>query len=420
MPLHLLIDKSPNLLIELMRVVITGMGIYSCIGTSLGEVRDSLYQGKSGIVFLPERKEYGYRSALTGFVENPDLKGLLGRRERISMGQESEFAYMATLEALKNAGIDSDFLQQNEVGILYGNDSVAESVILTNDKIREKKDTTLVGSGAVFRTMNSTVTMNLSTLFQLRGVNMSISAACASGSHSVGLGYLLIQSGMQDCVICGGAQEINKYSMGSFDGLGVFSMREGEPALASRPFDASRDGLVPSGGAATLVLESYESAMRRGATPIAEVVGYGFSSNGGHISTPNVEGPARAMARALKNAGMQAGEIDYINAHATSTPIGDTNEAKAIHEIFGSHIPVSSTKSMTGHECWMAGASEVIYSVLMMQNSFIAPNINFETPDEASAKLNIIAETVERPINAFLSNSFGFGGTNSALVIKKI
>ena len=403
-----------------MRVVITGMGIYSCIGTSLGEVRDSLYQGKSGIIFLPERKEYGYRSALTGFVENPDLKGLLGRRERISMGQESEFAYMATIEALKNAGIDSDFLQQNEVGILYGNDSVAESVILTNDKIREKKDTTLVGSGAVFRTMNSTVTMNLSTLFQLRGVNMSISAACASGSHSVGLGYLLIQSGMQDCVICGGAQEINKYSMGSFDGLGVFSMREGEPALASRPFDANRDGLVPSGGAATLVLESYESAMRRGATPIAEVVGYGFSSNGGHISTPNVEGPARAMARALKNAGMQANEIDYINAHATSTPIGDANEAKAIHEIFGSHIPVSSTKSMTGHECWMAGASEVIYSVLMMQNSFIAPNINFETPDEASAKLNIIAETVERPINAFLSNSFGFGGTNSALVIKKI
>ena len=407
-------------LLIVMRVVITGMGIYSCIGTSLGEVRDSLYQGKSGIVFLPERKEYGYRSALTGFVENPDLKGLLGRRERISMGQESEFAYMATLEALKNAGIDSDFLQQNEVGILYGNDSVAESVILTNDKIREKKDTTLVGSGAVFRTMNSTVTMNLSTLFQLRGVNMSISAACASGSHSVGLGYLLIQSGMQDCVICGGAQEINKYSMGSFDGLGVFSMREGEPALASRPFDANRDGLVPSGGAATLVLESYESAMRRGATPIAEVVGYGFSSNGGHISTPNVEGPACAMARALQNAGMQAGEIDYINAHATSTPIGDANEAKAIHEISGSHIPVSSTKSMTGHECWMAGASEVIYSVLMMQNSFIAPNINFETPDEASAKLNIIAETVERPINAFLSNSFGFGGTNSALVIKKI
>ena len=401
------------------RVVITGMGIYSCIGTTLAEVRTSLYEGKSGIIFSPERKEYGYRSALTGYVPTPDLKSLLGRRERISMGQESEFAYMATREALANATIDTDYLQKNEVGILFGNDSVAESVILTNDKICEKKDTTLVGSGAVFRTMNSTVTMNLSTLFGLRGVNMSISAACASGSHAVGLAYLLIQSGMQDCIICGGAQEVNKYSMGSFDGLGVFSMREEAPTQASRPFDAARDGLVPSGGAAALVLESYESAMRRGVTPIAEVVGYGFSSNGGHISTPNVDGPAQAMARALQNARMQASDIDYINAHATSTPIGDANEAKAIHQIFGSQTPVSSTKALTGHECWMAGASEIVYATLMMQHNFIAPNINFENPDSDSQKLRIIAETTQIPIRAFLSNSFGFGGTNSAIIVKK-
>ncbi len=401
------------------RVVITGMGIYSCIGKSLDEVKKSLYEGKSGIIFSSERKEFGYRSALTGWVENPDLKSLLGRRERISMGQESEFAYMATIEALKNAKIDNDFFKNNEVGILYGNDSVAESVILTNDKIREKKDTTLVGSGAVFKTMNSTVTMNLSTLFQLRGINLSISAACASGSHSVGLGYLMIQSGLQDIIICGGAQEINTYAMGSFDGLGVFSMRESEPTKASRPFDAHRDGLVPSGGAATLILESYESAVKRGANIIAEVIGYGFSSNGGHISTPNVEGPARAMERALQNAEIQSSNIDYINAHATSTPIGDANEAKAIHQIFGSKIPVSSTKSMTGHECWMAGASEIVYSVLMMQNDFIAPNINVESLDDDSKKLNIITETQNRNINAFLSNSFGFGGTNSALVVRK-
>lgn len=401
------------------RVVITGMGIYSCIGKSLDEVKKSLYEGKSGIIFSSERKEFGYRSALTGWVENPDLKSLLGRRERISMGQESEFAYMATIEALKNAKIDNDFFKNNEVGILYGNDSVAESVILTNDKIREKKDTTLVGSGAVFKTMNSTVTMNLSTLFQLRGINLSISAACASGSHSVGLGYLMIQSGLQDIIICGGAQEINTYAMGSFDGLGVFSMRESEPTKASRPFDAHRDGLVPSGGAATLILESYESAVKRGANIIAEVIGYGFSSNGGHISTPNVEGPARAMERALQNAEIQASNIDYINAHATSTPIGDANEAKAIHQIFGSKIPVSSTKSMTGHECWMAGASEIVYSVLMMQNDFIAPNINVESLDDDSKKLNIITETQNRNINAFLSNSFGFGGTNSALIVRK-
>jgi beta-ketoacyl-acyl-carrier-protein synthase I len=400
------------------RVVITGMGIYSCIGTSLQEVRASLYEGRSGIIYDAERKKYGYRSALTGAVPTPQLKELLGRRERISMGEESEYAYMATLEAMATAQIDADYLKTHEVGILYGNDSVAESVILTNDRIREKQDTTLVGSGAVFRTMNSTVTMNLSTLFALRGVNMTISAACASGSHAVGLGYLLLQSGMQEMILCGGAQETNKYSMGSFDGLGVFSMREDTPEQASRPFDASRDGLVPSGGAATLVLETYESAQRRGAPILAEVVGYGFSSNGGHISTPNVEGPAQAMARALENASMQASQIDYINAHATSTPIGDANEAKAIHQIFGSQTPVSSTKSMTGHECWMAGASEIIYSILMMQHDFIAPNINIERLDEDSQKLNIITHTQERPIRAFLSNSFGFGGTNSALVVK--
>lgn len=400
------------------RVVITGMGIYSCIGTSLQEVQASLYEGRSGIIYDAERKKYGYRSALTGAVPAPQLKELLGRRERISMGEESEYAYMATLEAMATARIDADYLKTHEVGILYGNDSVAESVILTNDRIREKQDTTLVGSGAVFRTMNSTVTMNLSTLFALRGVNMTISAACASGSHAVGLGYLLLQSGMQEMILCGGAQETNKYSMGSFDGLGVFSMREDTPEQASRPFDASRDGLVPSGGAATLVLETYESAQRRGVPILAEVVGYGFSSNGGHISTPNVEGPAQAMARALANASMQASQIDYINAHATSTPIGDANEAKAIHQIFGSQTPVSSTKSMTGHECWMAGASEIIYSVLMMQHDFIAPNINIERLDEDSQKLNIITHTQERPIRAFLSNSFGFGGTNSALVVK--
>ena len=400
------------------RVVITGMGIYSCIGTSLQEVQASLYEGRSGIIYDAERKKYGYRSALTGAVPSPQLKELLGRRERISMGEESEYAYMATLEAMATARIDADYLKTHEVGILYGNDSVAESVILTNDRIREKQDTTLVGSGAVFRTMNSTVTMNLSTLFALRGVNMTISAACASGSHAVGLGYLLLQSGMQEMILCGGAQETNKYSMGSFDGLGVFSMREDTPEQASRPVDASRDGLVPSGGAATLVLETYESAQRRGVPILAEVVGYGFSSNGGHISTPNVEGPAQAMARALANASMQASQIDYINAHATSTPIGDANEAKAIHQIFGSQTPVSSTKSMTGHECWMAGASEIIYSILMMQHDFIAPNINIERLDEDSQKLNIITHTQERPIKAFLSNSFGFGGTNSALVVK--
>jgi 3-oxoacyl-[acyl-carrier-protein] synthase-1 len=401
------------------RVVITGMGIYSCIGISLEEVRESLYQGKSGIVLDQERKEFGFRSGLTGVVPKPDLKNYLNRRQRVSMGEESEYAYLATLDALAQAKIDQDFLDQYEVGILYGNDSVSKAVVESIDIAREKKDTTLMGSGAIFKSMNSTVTMNLSTIFKLRGINLTISAACASGSHSLGLAYMMIKNGFQDMIICGGAQETNKYSMASFDGLGVFSVREDEPAKASRPFDADRDGLIPSGGAASLVFESLESAQRRGVPILAEIVGYGFSSNGGHISTPNVDGPALAMDRALKQSGLTAKDIDYINAHATSTPLGDANEAKAIYEIFGGEVPVSSTKSMTGHECWMAGASEVIYSILMMQNNFVAPNINLENPDDEAKKINLISKTKNQKIDVFLSNSFGFGGTNSALIVKK-
>lgn len=401
------------------RVVITGMGIYSCIGTSLEEVKESLFQGKSGIFLVDERKEFGFRSGLTGVVPKPDLKNLLNRRQRVSMGEESEYAYIATLDALKQANIDQDFLDNNEVGILYGNDSVSKAVVESIDIAREKKDTTLMGSGAIFKSMNSTVTMNLSTIFKLRGINLTISAACASGSHSLGLAYMMIKNGFQEMIICGGAQETNKYSMASFDGLGVFSVRENNPTKASRPFDKDRDGLIPSGGAATLIVESLESAQKRGANIIAEIVGYGFSSNGGHISTPNVDGPALAMDRALKQSGLSAKDIDYINAHATSTPIGDANEAKAIYEIFGGEVPVSSTKSMTGHECWMAGASEVIYSILMMQNDFIAPNINLENPDDEAKRINLIAETKSQKIDVFLSNSFGFGGTNSALIVKK-
>ena len=403
------------------RVVITGMGIYSCIGKNLDEVRDSLYNGKSGIILDPVRKEYGYRSGLTGFVERPDLKGLLDRRARIMLPEQGEYAYIATLEALKQAGIDADYITGHEIGILFGNDSSAKAVIEANDIIREKKDTMLVGSGSVFQTMNSTVTMNLSTIFKLRGINFTISAACASGSHSIGLGYHFIKTGLQDCIICGGAQEVGHFSMGNFDALSAFSIHESDPTKASRPFDRDRDGLIPSGGAATVILESLESAQKRGANILGEVIGYGFSSNGGHIANPTVDGPVRSLQKALKDAGIQPKEVDYINAHATSTAAGDYNEAQAIYEVFGNNNPlVSSTKSMTGHECWMAGASEIVYSVLMMQNSFIAPNINFENPDEASAKLNIAKSTVEKDIVVFLSNSFGFGGPHSSLIIRKM
>lgn len=402
------------------RVVITGLGIYSSIGKNLAEVRDSLIAGKSGIILDPARKELGYRSGLTGFVERPSLKGVLDRRARIMLPEQGEYAYMATVEALEQARLDQDFLDKNEVGIIYGNDSSAEPVIQAIDIIREKKDTMMVGSGNVFQVLNSTVNMNLATIFKLKGINFTVSAACASGSHAIGLATMFIRNGMQDCIICGGAQETNLYSMGNFDALGAFSIRENSPATASRPFDRDRDGLVPSGGAATVILESLASAQKRGAPILGEVIGYGFSSNGEHISNPSVQGPSRSLQMAMKSSGLQASEIDYINAHATSTIAGDRSEARAIHEVFqGLHTPVSSTKSMTGHECWMAGASEIVYSMLMMQNSFIAPNINFETPDEDSQHLNIVSQATNKNIDVFLSNSFGFGGTNSTLIVKK-
>ncbi|OHD66522.1 MAG: beta-ketoacyl synthase [Spirochaetes bacterium GWF1_41_5] len=403
------------------RVVITGAGIYSCLGKSLPEVRDSLYQGKSGIIFDPARKEMGFRSALTSKVDLPDLKGMLHRKLRNNLAEQGEFAYLAAKEAFENSAVDQAYLDENEVGVLFGNDSSARAVVETCEIMKEKRDTMLLGSEYIFQSMNSTVTMNLATIFHLKGINFTVSGACAGGSHAIGIGYHLIRHGLQHMILCGGAQEINAYSMASFDGLSAFSVRESAPQKASRPFDRDRDGLVPGGGAAAIVIESLESAQKRGAKILAEIIGWGFSSDGDHISRPNATGPARAMQKALADACIKTGEIDYINAHATSTPVGDSNEAKAITQIFGEKTPmVSSTKSMTGHECWMSGASEIVYSLLMMQNSFVAPNINFENPDEFTAKLAIVAKTLDTKINTVLSNSFGFGGTNSVLIIKKI
>ena len=403
------------------RVVITGMGIWSCLGQNLNEVKESLHAGRSGIGVEKERLEYGYRSGLTGIVPRPQLKGILDRRMRVGLSEEAEYAYMASRQAFEQAAIDDDYLHKNEVGILFGNDSSAKPVIEAARIMDEKHDSALLGSGLIFQSMNSTVTMNLSTIFHLRGINFTVSAACASGSHSIGLGYLLIRQGLQDAVLCGGAQEVNYYSMATFDALSAFSVRMDDPTKASRPFDRDRDGLIPSGGAAALVLEEYEHAVRRGAPILAEVCGYGFSSNGGGISQPSDDGSVIAIRRALDAAGMQPDEIDYVNAHATSTLQGDMYEAIALDRVFhGTHALISSTKSMTGHECWMGGASEIVYSTLMMQHNFVAPNINLEHPDEYAAKLNLTAVTVDTQVDTVLSNSFGFGGTNSALVIRKV
>ncbi len=396
------------------------MGIWSCIGTSIDEVTESLYTGRSGIGLDQDRLDYGYRSGLTGIVKRPQLKGVLDRRTRTGMSEEAEYAYMASKDAFLMSGIDDVFLNTNEIGVIFGNDSSAKAVVESAYLMDEKHDTAMIGSGLIFQGMNSTVNMNMNTIFHLRGVNFSVSSACASGSHSIGLAYLLIKQGLQDIVLCGGAQEVNKYAMSTFDALNAFSVHMDEPAKASRPFDRDRDGLVPSGGAAALVLEDYEHAVKRGANILAEVCGYGFSSNGGGISQPSDEGSFIAVTRAMKDAGVTADDIDYINAHATSTQQGDMYEAMALNRIFkGKRALVSSTKSMTGHECWMAGASEIVYSIIMMQKGFVAPNINFVNPDEHSRFLNLTAETVETKVNVVLSNSFGFGGTNSALIIKK-
>lgn len=403
------------------RVVITGIGIWSCIGTDIQTVKESLYNGTSGIVMDERRKEYGFRSGLTGKVEKPVLKGLLDRRQRAYMSEEAEYAYMATRQAFQQAAIDEEYLLANEIGCIFGNDSSAKAVVEGYAVMEQKHDSELIGSGSIFQSMNSTVNMNLCSIFHLRGINFSVSAACASGSHAIGLGYMMIKQGLQDMVLCGGAQETNEYSMSSFDAIRTFSMRMNEPTKASRPFDKERDGLIPSGGAAALVLEDYEHAKARGANILCEVCGYGFSSNGGAISQPNEVGSALAMERAMKDAGIAPSDVDYINAHATSTPQGDMYEAKALAKLFeNEHALISSTKSMTGHECWMAGASEVVYSIIMMQNNFVAPNINFENPDEYSEKLHITPRTVDTQLRYVLSNSFGFGGTNSALIIKNL
>lgn len=402
------------------RVVITGIGIVSCIGTDIEQIAMKLYGGVSGIGIDPQREGYGYRSPLVGVLPQMDLKGVLERKYRNTLPEAGEYAFIASQKAFEDGGMDNDFLNENEIGIIYGNDSSSYPVIETHERILKYGSTSLVGSGAVFKSMNSTITMNLATIFRLKGINFTLSAACASSSHAVGIATMMIRQGFQNVILCGGAQEVHHYSQASFDALGAFSTRTHDPQKASRPFDKDRDGLVPSGGAASLILEEYEHAKKRGAKIYGEIIGYGFSSNGVNISEPSKKGCEIAITRAIKDAGLTIKDIDYINAHATSTPQGDMHEAMALDTLFSEFsTPISSTKSMTGHECWMAGASEIVYTLLMMQRSFIAPNINFDHPDEFSEKLNIISEVKNQNLNICLSNSFGFGGTNSVVIFQK-
>ena len=401
------------------RVAITGIGIISCLGVDRDAVSASLRAGKSGIVVDERRRELGFRSPLTGAIKDFKPHSSLSRKQLKTMPDFAVQTYTAVLDALAMSGLSAEDIRNGETGLVFGCDSSCVAAIEQARMVLERGDTMGIGSGLIFRSMTSTITMNLNTLLKTKGACWSISSACSSGGHAVGQAADLIALGRQERVICGGAQEITWESMCSFDAISAFSTRIKEPHAASRPFDRNRDGLVPGGGAAAIILERYDLAEKRGARILGEVLSYGFSSDGANLSVPSEEGISSAMGNALKNASLDPGEIDYVCAHATSTPLGDAVEASCISSVFGGNRPfVSSTKSMTGHELWMSGASQVVYSTIMAGDGFIAPNANFVEPDENSAKLNIVREAVLHPPRTVLCNSAGFGGTNSCLILR--
>jgi 3-oxoacyl-[acyl-carrier-protein] synthase-1 len=401
------------------RVAITGIGVVSCLGSNVGKTAGSLRLGKSGIGIDEKRKEMGFRSPLTGIIRDFKATDFLTRKQRKTMTDFTIQAYAAVREALGMSGLRDEEIQNPETGLVFGCDSSCIAAVEQVELLRKHAETRSIGSGYVFRSMTSNITMNLNTILKTKGACWTVSSACSSGGHAVGQAADLIALGRQDRVICGGAQEISWESMCSFDALGAFSMRIEEPEAACRPFDAKRDGLVPSGGAAALVLERYDAAKQRSAKILGEIKAYGFSSDGTHISVPSRAGLTTVMQKTLKRANLKPSEIDYISAHATSTAVGDSAEAQSISMIFGEKTPwVSSLKSMVGHELWMAGASSVVYSIIMAQEGFIAKNLNFEEPDKDSKKLNIVTETINRAPETILCNSAGFGGTNSCIILR--
>lgn len=406
------------------RTVITGIGIWSCIGQSVQEVEQSLRLGKSGIGIDPERTAYGYQSPLTGIVPRPDIKAQgLRRSQRITLSEPGEYGYMAMKEALAMAPVTDLY----RCGLIVSNDSTAGALAETEAIMAEYHDSRRLGAGMVFRTLNSSVSMSLASIFGIGGLTLSVSAACAGGGHAIGLAHSLIQSGQLDCCIVVGAQEVGLHAYTSFDALGLFSKRTDNPAAASRPFDTERDGLVPSGGAACVILETAGHAAMGNRKPLATVDGYGFSTSPDLVS-PSADAIYQSMTAALSAATVPSGSplgpgISAIMAHATSTPDGDRAEAEAIHRFCLdkglSHPFVISTKALTGHECWMSGVSQIVYALIQMQGGFIAPNINLRTIDPAAATLRIPTASTVTTLTTVLCNAFGFGGTNSSLVISR-
>lgn len=395
------------------RVAIVGIGMVSCLGDSWDKVAQSLRQLTSGIGVDEQRIHLGFNSPLSGIIKDLDYKKVLNRKARKSMAEHCLQSYFASEAALRMAGLAEEDIQNNQTGLVFGCDSSALAAIEQVRLVKEAGDTSSIGSGLIFQSMTSNVTMNLNTLLNTKGASWSLSSACSSGGHAIGQAADLIAYGRQERMICGGAQEINWESICSFDALGAFTKAQ------SRPFDKDRDGLVPSGGAAVVVLENYELAKKRGCPILGEVLSYAFSSDGNHLSIPSEEGLCRAMNEALQRASLKPEDIDYLAAHATSTPAGDAAEAKNIYKVFGDRQPyVASYKGLTGHELWMSGASQVVYSTIAAREGFMTANAHFNEGDEDSKKLNILTETKEQAPENVLLNAAGFGGTNSCLVLQ--
>jgi len=398
-------------------VVITGVGIKSCIGNDYAEVLANLQNAKSGIVFNEKYSEMGFRSCVSGSV-NIDLSEHIDRKLLRFMGESAGYAYLATKDALKMAGIDESHLDSPKIGIVAGSGGASTRVMLESGDIAREKGPKRIGPYGVTKSMSSSISAIIATALKLKGINYSISSACATSAHCIGHAADLIKSGQQDVVIAGGSDDEHWSSSCLFDAMGALSSNfNSTPTIASRPYDSNRDGFVISGGAGMIILEDEEHAKQRGANILAKLSGYFANSDGYDMVAPSGEGASRCMQGAIDNSKIK---IDYINTHGTSTPVGDVAEINAIKTLFTSEQPmISSTKSMTGHSLGATGAHEAIYSIMMINENFIAPSINIESLCDDAEGLDIVTETRNVSINNVLSNSFGFGGTNASLVISR-
>ena len=398
-------------------VVITGVGIKSCIGNTYDEVLDSLKNGKSGITADETYKEMCFRSQISGSVDL-NFSELIDRKLYRFMGESAAYAYLAAQDAIEMAGISELHLNSDRTGIVAGSGGASTRVMVSTADITREKGPKRIGPYAVTKSMGSSISAILGTAYKLKGINYSISSACATSAHCIGHGADLIKSGQQDIVIAGGGEDLHWSSSSLFDAMGALSSNFNDnPSTASRAYDKNRDGFVISGGAGMVILEDEEHALKRNANILAKLTGYFATSDGYDMVAPSGEGALRCMKGALKNHGS---EVDYINTHGTSTPVGDVAELKAIKELFKNDIPViSSTKSMTGHSLGATGVQEAIYSIMMMREKFIAPSINIDELCDEAYGLNIATQTLEKDIGSVLSNSFGFGGTNASLVLSK-